>query len=80
MGTAAIGARLDGIEAGIGDLQQRLTHLERMLVGNAIEVEALRQQVDECRDFLEVQHDAVRDALQHPESTPRGAPPVTGDS
>lgn len=74
LATAALGARLDGVEAALRDLQQKQLALELVLAKNALEVEALRQQVDECRDFLEVQHDAVRDALS------RSDPPRDAES
>jgi len=68
LATAALGARLDGVEATLHELHERQLNLEFVLTKNALEVEALRQQVDECRAFLEVQHDAVRDALSRPEA------------
>jgi hypothetical protein len=64
LASAATGARLDGVEAALGEVRQHLLNLEFVLAKNALEVEALRQQVDECRDFLEVQHDVLRDVLR----------------
>ena len=77
LASAALGPRLDRVETTLHELQQRQLNLELVLAKNALEVEALRQQVDECRAFLEVQHDAVRDALNHLE--PGIDSPAPGD-
>jgi hypothetical protein len=65
-----VGTRLDALQASIDGLTRGLAHLDELLVRNALDVDAIRQQVDECREFLEVQHDALRDALHLSVSVP----------
>ena len=52
------------MEQELGQLTHRLTTVEHMLVHNELEVAALRQQVDECLDYLRLQHTLARDLLE----------------
>ncbi len=60
----AVDPRFDAVQDELGQLTHRLTTVEHMLVHNELEVAALRQQVDECLDFLRLQHAIVRDLLE----------------
>jgi FkbM family methyltransferase len=60
----AVDPRFDAVQEELGQLTHRLTTVEHMLVHNELEVAALRQQVDECLDFLRLQHTIVRDLLE----------------
>ena len=59
----AVDPRFDAVEQELGQLTHRLTTVEHMLVHNELEVAALRQQLDECLDYLRLQHTIARDLL-----------------
>ncbi|HEX4163773.1 MAG TPA: hypothetical protein VHZ05_14840 [Acidimicrobiales bacterium] len=56
--------RFDTVERAMTQLTDRVEKSERILADALAEVRALRQQVDECLDFLRVDHDIVRDLLE----------------
>ena len=60
----AVDPRFDAVQEEIGRLAHRLTAVEHMLAHNELEVAASRQQVDECVDYLRLQHTIVRDLLE----------------
>ena len=60
----AVHPRFDAIGQEFVQLNHRLTAAENLLARNEAEVAALRQQVDECLDFLRIQHAIVRDAFE----------------
>ena len=60
----AVDPRFDAVQEEVGRLTDRLKAVEHMLVHNGLEVAALRQQVDECVDYLRLQHTIVRDLLE----------------
>lgn len=60
----ALNPRFDVVEAELGQLTHRMAIVEQMLVRSELEVGALRQQVDECLDYLQLQHTTLRDVLE----------------
>ena len=52
------------MEAELGQMTHRMAIIEQMLVRGEQEIEALRQQVEECLDFLRIQHTVVREVLE----------------
>jgi hypothetical protein len=61
--SGAVDRRFDAVEAELGQLTHRMAVVEKMLVRSELEIEALRQQVDECLDFLRIQHEVIREVL-----------------
>jgi hypothetical protein len=62
--SGALDPKFGAVQAELGTLTHRLTTVEGMLVRNELEVLALRQQVDECLDYLRIQHAVIRDVLE----------------
>ncbi len=56
--------RFDTVEQTVALLAHRVGEAELALADALAELRALRQQVDECLDFLRVDHDIVRDLLE----------------
>jgi hypothetical protein len=69
-GIAELHARLDGLEHAVtaANLPVHAAMIRDLQVWahrHALEVEAQTHRVEECLAFLEVQHDAVREVLDH---------------
>jgi hypothetical protein len=62
--SGVVSPRFDAVEVELGQVGQRLAAVEETLARSEIEIAALRQQVDECLDFLRIQHAIVRDAFE----------------
>ena len=62
--SGAVDRRFDAVEAELGQMTHRMAIIEQMLVRGEQEIEALRQQVEECLDFLRIQHTVVREVLE----------------
>ena len=62
--SGAVAPRFDAIAIELGQLAHRMSVIEQMLVRNELENAAMRQQVDECLDYLRIQHTIVRDVLE----------------
>lgn len=56
--------RFDTLERTVAQLMNQVAQAELALADGLAELRALRQQVDECLDFLRVDHDIVRDLLE----------------
>lgn len=56
--------RFDTVERTVAELFDRVGKAEVMLADALAEARALRQQVDECLEFLRVDHEIVRDLLE----------------
>lgn len=49
----------------VTDLTRRIVAVQAGLGESRLEIDALRQQLEECLDFLRVQHEVGRDALAY---------------
>lgn len=56
--------RFDTVERTVAHLVNQVGEAEDALADALTELRALRQQVEECLDFLRVDHDIVRDLLE----------------
>lgn len=56
--------RFDTVELTVAQLVERVSEVELTLSAALGELRAVRQQVDECLDFLRVDHEIVRDLLE----------------
>jgi FkbM family methyltransferase len=68
--SGAIGTRFDALESQLDQLTRQASIIEQMLVRNELEVAALRQLVDECLDYMQIQHALLHDALNQMRSIP----------
>ncbi len=70
--------RFDTLERTVAQLTHQVAEAELALADGLTELRALRQQVDECLDFVRVNHDIVRDLLEElkPSSGREGRPGV----
>jgi hypothetical protein len=56
--------RFDTLERTVAQLMNQVAEAELALADGLTELRALRQQVDECLDFVRIDHDIVRDLLE----------------
>jgi hypothetical protein len=61
--SGVVNPRFDTVELNLADVARRLAAFEQSLARSEIEIAALRQQVDECLDFIRIQHIIIRDSF-----------------
>lgn len=61
---SATDRRFDTVETTVAQLSDRIANVEGALAEALAELRAVRQQVDECLDFLRVDHEIIRDLLE----------------
>ena len=62
--SSAVAPRFDAMAIELDQLAHRMSVIEQMLVRSELEYAAMRQQLDECLDYLRIQHAIVRDVLE----------------
>jgi FkbM family methyltransferase len=62
--SGAVGPRFDAVDAELERSAHRMSVIEQMLVHQELEIAALRQQVDECLDFLRLQQSITRELVE----------------
>ncbi|HEY6474563.1 MAG TPA: hypothetical protein VIY26_16830 [Acidimicrobiales bacterium] len=56
--------RFDRLERTVAQLMNQVAEADLALAEGLTELRALRQQVEECLDFVRLDHDIVRDLLE----------------